>query len=104
MTVIQLGLHLRSLSLHILKFSLQLLDLLVVFQLLEVGVGVFQLLELSLFEPIVLLLSEQLLRLLLGLNFNLIGVLRLLLDLLVKSGGHVGHLFSEHMQSLFSLL
>lgn len=49
------------------------------------------------------LLPLQLLRLLLGLDLDLIGPVSLLLDLLVQSRCHELNFLSEHVQSLFGV-
>jgi hypothetical protein len=103
MAVVQFCLHLRSLPLHILQLPLQLLNLLIVLQLLDIRIRILQLLQLSILESEIILLPQQLLALLLGLYFDLVCALSLLLDLLVKGRRHESHLFSEHVDPLFCL-
>ena len=103
MAVLQFGLHFSSLSLDVLQLSRQFFNFLIVLLRLYVRVCVVQLLQLRLLVLVLHLLSLELLSLLFGLHFNLVGSVRLLLDLLVERRGHELGLFREHMQSLFGL-
>ena len=62
--------------------------------LLDFGVGILQLLQLAFLVSVLGLLSLKLLSLLFGLDLDLVGPVRLLLDLLVESGRHELNLFS----------
>ena len=83
MAVLQFSLHFSSLSLDVLQLSRQLFNFFIVLLRLHGGVGVVQLFQLRLLVLELHLLSLELLSLLFGLHFDLVGAVRLLLDLLV---------------------
>ena len=100
---LELHLELSPLFLKVIKLSVEFFNLSVVTSFLDALITIIDLFKLTHLDGDLILLPYNFHLELLGLDFNLVGSIGLLLNLLVKSAGHVLELVLKHGNSLLAL-